>query len=66
VSGYRRGASCWTVGRLLRIDPTGHCESCHEDMAEGYQAGEIETRKGAIEVCCVVLRALDERAGDQP
>lgn len=49
--------SCAAVARLLKAE---HCNSCHDDMDEGYDACEISTRKGVVEVCCPVARAWTE------
>jgi hypothetical protein len=58
MNGYRAGVSCETVARLLGV---GHCESCHPDMEMGYDTCEIDTDKGAIEVCCTVATAWETR-----
>lgn len=47
--------------------PGGHCGSCHEDAAQGYEMCEVDPpearftrRHYHVEVCCSASRALDE------
>ena len=39
--------------------PNEHCDSCHDDMDEGYEAGWIEIDGKEHEVCCQIMRAVE-------
>lgn len=54
--------SCDAARERFHIgDSVRCCDSCHDDIDNGYDDGvEIEVEDGFFQTCCAILRAIGE------